>query len=61
MYFRLSKEPVVSAREGCQDGVYPLAALYLNFFAARTRQARLCCCLMLYFGIGIIVTGVSGI
>ena len=38
-----------------------LSALYLNFFAARTRQARLCCCLMLYFGIGIIVTGVSGI
>lgn len=38
-----------------------LAALYLNFFSARTRQARLCCCLMLYFGIGIIVTGVSGI
>lgn len=36
-------------------------ALLLNFFAARSRQARLCCCLMLYFGIGIIVTGVSGI
>ena len=38
-----------------------LTALYLNFFAARTRQARLCCCLMLYFGMGIILTGVSGI
>ena len=38
-----------------------LTALFLNFFAARSRQARLCCCLMLYFGIGIIVTGVSGI
>lgn len=38
-----------------------LLAVYLNFFAARTRQARLCCSLMLYFGIGIIVTGVSGI
>lgn len=36
-------------------------ALLLNFFAARSRQARLCCCLMLYFGTGIIVTGVSGI
>lgn len=38
-----------------------LSALYLNFYAARTRKARLCCCLMLYFAIGIIVTGVSGI
>ena len=38
-----------------------LLALYLNFFAARTRQARLCCCLLLYFGLGIITTGVSGI
>lgn len=38
-----------------------LTALFLNFYAARTRQARLCCCLMLYFGMGIIVTGVSGI
>jgi len=38
-----------------------LTALYLNYFAARTRQARLCCCLMLYFGLGIIVTGVAGI
>lgn len=38
-----------------------LTALFMNFYSARTRQARLCCCLMLYFGIGIIVTGVSGI
>ena len=38
-----------------------LGALYLNYYAARTRKARLCCCLMLYFAIGIIVTGVSGI
>ena len=38
-----------------------LLSLYLDFFAARSRQARLCCCLMLYFGIGMIVTGVSGI
>ena len=38
-----------------------LAALALDFFAARTRKARLCCSLMLYFGIGIIVTGVAGI
>ena len=42
-------------------GLTILSSLYLNFFGARTRQARLCCCLMLYFGIGIIVTGVSGI
>lgn len=42
-------------------GLTVLTALALNFFAARTRQARLCCSLMLYFGIGIIVTGVSGI
>ena len=45
----------------CIGLVTALTALYLNFHAARTRQARLCCCLMLYFGIGIIVTGVSGI
>ena len=38
-----------------------MTALFLNYHAARSRQARLCCCLMLYFGIGIIVTGVSGI
>lgn len=38
-----------------------LAALFLGVHSARTRQARLCCCLMLYFGIGIIITGVSGI
>ena len=38
-----------------------LLALFLNFHSARTKQARLCCCLMLYFGLGIIVTGVSGI
>lgn len=36
-------------------------ALVLNFFSARTRKARLCCSMMLYFGIGIIVTGVAGI
>ena len=38
-----------------------LSALYLNYYLAQSKQARLCCCLMLYFGIGIIVTGVSGI
>ena len=38
-----------------------LLSLFLNFFSARSRKARLCCCLMLYFGIGMIVTGVSGI
>ena len=38
-----------------------LMALFLDVHAARSKQARLCCCLMLYFGIGILVTGVSGI
>ena len=38
-----------------------LTALYLFFYSAQTKQARLCCCLTLYFGLGIIVTGVSGI
>lgn len=38
-----------------------VAALLLNWFAARNRKARLCCSLMLYFGIGIIVTGAAGI
>ena len=36
-------------------------ALLLDFFAARTTKARLCCCLMLYFGLGIILTGFAGI
>lgn len=38
-----------------------LLALWLNFFAARTTKARLCCCLLLYFGLGVIVTGVGGL
>ena len=38
-----------------------IASLHLVFHAARTRQARLCCCLLLYFGIGQIVTGVCGL
>ena len=38
-----------------------LLALYLNFRKARSTQEHLCCCLLLYFGIGIIVTGVAGI
>lgn len=38
-----------------------IGALLLDVFAARDTKARLCCCLMLYFGIGIIVTGVAGI
>ena len=38
-----------------------IGALLLSAFAARDTKARLCCCLMLYFGIGIIVTGVTGI
>ena len=38
-----------------------VGALLLNIFAAKDTKARLCSCLMLYFGIGIIVTGVTGI
>ena len=38
-----------------------VTALIINIFAAKDIKARLCCCLMLYFGIGIIVTGVTGI
>ena len=38
-----------------------IGALLLSAYAARDTKARLCCCLMLYFGIGIIVTGVAGI
>lgn len=38
-----------------------LGALLLGVCAARDTKARLCCCLMLYFGIGMIVTGVTGI
>lgn len=42
-------------------GLTCLGALLLNIYSARDTKARLCCCLMLYFGIGIIVTGVTGI
>lgn len=42
-------------------GLACLGALLLNTFAARDTKARLCCCLMLYFGVGIIVTGVAGL
>ena len=38
-----------------------LGAILLGVHAARDTKARLCCALMLYFGIGIIVTGVAGI
>ena len=38
-----------------------IGSLLLAAHAARDTKARLCCCLMPYFGIGIIVTGVSGI
>ena len=38
-----------------------LGAILLGVHAARDTKARLCSCLMLYFGIGIIVTGVTGI
>lgn len=38
-----------------------LAAILLATFSARDNKARLCCSLMLYFGIGIIVTGMTGI
>lgn len=42
-------------------GLTCLGALLLARFAARDTKARLCCCLMLYFGLGIIATGVAGI
>lgn len=38
-----------------------IGALLLSIFSARDKKARLCCCLLLYFGIGIIVTGVCGL
>ena len=38
-----------------------ISAVLLSVYAARDTKARLCCCLMLYFGIGIIITGVTGI
>ena len=38
-----------------------IGALLLNIYSARDIKARLCCCLMLYFGIGQIVTGAAGI
>lgn len=38
-----------------------LGAILQGVHAARDTKARLCCALMLYFGIGIIVTGVAGI
>ena len=42
-------------------GLTCIGALLLDIYAARDKKARLCCCLMLYFGIGMIVTGVCGI
>lgn len=36
-------------------------ALWLNFRRAESTRQRLLCCLMLYFGIGLIVTGTTGI
>ena len=42
-------------------GITCIGALLMNIYAAKDTKARLCCCLMLYFGIGIIVTGVAGI
>ena len=38
-----------------------LGAILFSVHAARDTKARLCCALMFYFGIGIIVTGVAGI
>ena len=38
-----------------------LGALLLGRYSARDTKARLCCSLMLYFGLGIIITGVTGI
>jgi hypothetical protein len=42
-------------------GLSCIGAILLSIFSARDLKARLCSCLMLYFGIGIIVTGVTGI
>lgn len=41
-------------------GLSCLGAILTDIFAARDTKARLCCCLMFYFGIGIIITGVTG-
>ena len=38
-----------------------VAAILLGVFSARDTKARLCTSLMLYFGLGIIVTGVAGL
>ena len=42
-------------------GVVSIAAVLMGIYAARDTKARLCTSLMLYFGIGIIVTGVAGL
>lgn len=38
-----------------------LTAIFLTTHSALTTKSRLCCSLLLYFGLGIIVTGVAGI
>ena len=53
VWFRLSGAVI--------GGLTCAGALLLSRSAARDTKARLCCCLMLYFGIGIIVTGVAGL
>ena len=40
-------------------GLTCVGALLLDIYSARDRKARLCCCLMLYFGIGMIATGIG--
>lgn len=42
-------------------GTLTLLSLLMSIFFARTEKARLCTALMLYFSLGIIVTGVAGI
>lgn len=42
-------------------GLTMVLSLLLWRYGARTQKARLCCILMFYFGLGMIVTGVGGI
>ncbi|MCR4660162.1 MAG: hypothetical protein K5650_07700 [Bacteroidales bacterium] len=46
---------------GILGSLTSLVALWMSAHVALTHKARLCCSLMLYFGLGIIATGVAGI
>lgn len=46
---------------GVLGGLITIAALALIFWRAGTTKSRLLCSLLLYFGIGMIVTGVGGV